>query len=89
MSRVPLADRKVVHAIGYDVGVEQRPVAGEILVLSRLPRGADLIHDLLQGNRVPDDRRMGEQAQSTGLVHDLLHVGISEFAAVGEEQPLG
>jgi hypothetical protein len=32
---------------------------------------------------------MGEQAQATGLVHDFIDVGVPEFAAVGEEQPLG
>jgi hypothetical protein len=33
MSTVPLAGRKIIHSVGNDVGMKQRPVAGEILML--------------------------------------------------------
>ena len=86
---VPLAIRKIVHSIGDDMGMEQRPVAGEILVVYGLASSAELIYDLLHMNGVPDHRSVGEQAQATGLVHDFVDVGIPEFAAVGEEQSFG
>ena len=51
---VPLAARKVVHSVGDDMGMEQRPGAGDVLVLHGLASGAELIHDLLHMDRVPD-----------------------------------
>ena len=50
---VPLAARKVVHSVGDDMGMEQRPGAGDVLVLHGLASGAELIHDLLHMDRVP------------------------------------
>jgi hypothetical protein len=47
VSMVPLAARKVVHSVGDDMGMEQRPGAGDVLVLHGLASGAELIHDLL------------------------------------------
>jgi hypothetical protein len=44
---VPLAARKVVHSVGDDMGMEQRPGAGDVLVLHGLASGAEFIHDLL------------------------------------------
>src|SRR5258708_13022396 len=40
---VPLAARKVVHSVGDDMGMEQRPGAGDVLVLHGLASGAELI----------------------------------------------
>ena len=40
---VPLAGRKVVHSVGDDMGMEQRPGACDVLVLHGLASGAELI----------------------------------------------
>jgi hypothetical protein len=40
---VPLVARKVVHSVGDDMGMEQRPGAGDVLVLHGLASGAELI----------------------------------------------
>src|SRR5712692_3280503 len=48
------------------------------------PQLGDYFHD---GHGVPDQHRIGQEAQTTGLVHDLLVVAGAELAAVCEEQP--
>ena len=40
-------------------------------------------------NRVPHQDRIRDQAQATGLVHDLFIVALPELPLVGEEEPLG
>ena len=56
----PLAIHKIIHSIGDDMGMEQRPVAGEILVFYGLARSAELIYDLLHMNGVPDHRSVAD-----------------------------
>ena len=64
-------------------------------MLARLWRGlgpgrfgsgtAELLDDLLHANRVPYHGGVAQQAQTTGLVHDLVQIAIPEFCLVGEE----
>ena len=48
--------------------------------------GPQLIHDLRNAHRVPDQYGIGKQAEAACLVHDLLGVAGAKLAAVGEEQ---
>ena len=60
MSRVALAARKIIHSVGNNVGMEQRPVASDVLFLYGLAGITELIHDLLHMDRVPDHRSVGQ-----------------------------
>ena len=78
---------KMIGSVGDDVLVHQWRYPRQVLIQDGLaggPQHGDYFHD---GHGVPDQNRIRQQAQTTGLVHDLLVVAGAELAAVSEEQP--
>jgi hypothetical protein len=54
MSRVPLASREIVHTVGNDVGVKQRPVASQIFLLHGFAGILKPANDLLHVDGIPN-----------------------------------
>ena len=48
--------------------------------------GAEAFDDLADAHRIPNQHCVGQQAQATRLVHDLVEVAGAELAAIGEEK---
>ena len=62
---------------------------GKIGVGDGQAAGPQVGDDALHLHRVPQHRRVRQQAQATGLVHHHLVIAGAELALVGEEQPTG
>ena len=67
---------------------EERENPRQILVLDRMSGSAQALYNPLDLNRVPHQDGIRDQAQATGLIHDLFVVALPEFPLVGEEKPL-
>src|SRR5271165_1970119 len=85
----PPSGRLEVASIGNDVSMCQGRDPCQVHILHRMPGGPQLIDDVGDVDRVPDQHRVGEKAEAAGLVHHLFVVAGTEAAPIGEEQRFG
>jgi hypothetical protein len=67
--------------------MSQRGCLRQIRIINLLARRSQLPNDVADGDGIPDQNGIGEQAQTAGLVHDFLVVTGAKLTAIGEEQP--
>ena len=78
-----------VDPVWGDVSALQRPDMDEVFVTDRCAAGAQFRDDALDLQGVPQHDGVGQQTETTGLVHDHLEIRGAELALIGEEQPSG
>ncbi len=69
------------------MAMSQRGCLRQIRIVNLLARCSQLPNDVADGDGVPDQNGIGEQAQTAGLVHDFLVITGAKLTAIGEEQP--
>src|SRR5712692_8553634 len=67
-----LLEVKVIAAIHIDMLIAGRPDMGEITILNRIAFPFELVHDGRHIHGIPEDDRIRDQIEATGLMHQLL-----------------
>jgi len=80
---------KVICPVGDDMGITERRHPCQVGVQDLFARSAQALDDLADAHRIPNQDGIGEQAQATRLVHDLVQIAGTELAAIGEEEAAG
>ena len=72
-----LFEVKVIAAIHIDMPIAGRPDAGEVTVLHLIALALELLGHRRHIHRIPEDDRIGDEIEATGLMDKLVTNAVS------------